>query len=254
MDSHGPRNDIIGRKGSSLRLKTGHPFYGQHVGVLVFSTVTPRAPGDAGNAASFSYPVRYEVVQGGFADLIEGGPEIKANLLQAGQELVRAGVRAIVGDCGMMSLYQDCLGAELGVLFAGSSLCQIPLIWELLGRQGRIGIITGHSELLRETHLRSSGWRDDIRLSIQGMQDEPHFNEIVIRGGLSMDIDRMRADVLNAGRKLREKTPDLRAVIFECSNLATYSADLAEALDVPVFDTISAANMLAYAVQPPRYL
>ena len=151
---------------------TGYPFYGQDVGVLVFSTVTPRAPGDAGNAASFSYPVRYEVVQGGFADLVEGGPAIKANLLAAGQNLVKAGIKAIVGDCGMMSLYQDCLGAELGIPFAGSSLCQIPMIWQLIGRSGSIGVITGHSGLLKETHLRASGWTEDIRLSIQGMQEQ----------------------------------------------------------------------------------
>lgn len=237
-----------------LVYRTGYPFYGQDVGVLVFSTVTPRAPGDAGNVASFSYPVRYEVVQGGFADLIEGGAEIKANLLAAGQNLTRAGIRAIIGDCGMMSLYQDCLGAELGIPFAGSSLCQIPMIWQLLGRQGSIGIITGNSEMLKEAHLRASGWTDGIGLSIQGMQDEAHFNEIVIQGGLALDVDRMRADVLNAGRKLKEKTPDLRALIFECSNLATYSAYLAEVLDVPVFDILSAANLLAYAVHPPRYL
>jgi hypothetical protein len=43
-------------------------------------------------------------------------------------------------------------------------------------------------------------------------------------------------------------------VIFECSNLATYSADLCELLGVPVFDTISTANLLSYAANPPRYL
>ncbi len=232
----------------------GYPFYGQDVGILVFSTVTPRPPGDAGNAASFSYPVLYEVVSGGFADLVEGGSSIQENLLAAGRELVKKGVRAIVGDCGLMSLYQGCLGAELKVPFAGSSLCQIPMIWELIGRSGSIGIITGHSDLLKETHLRASGWRNDIQLSIQGMQDEPHFNEIVIQGGLALDVDQMRADVLAAGEKLRSKTPDLRAVILECSNLSTYSADLAGTLNIPVFDTMSAANMLAYAVHPPRYL
>ena len=74
-----------------MKIQTGYPFYGQNVGVLVFSTVTPRVPGDAGHAASFSYPVRYEVVRGGFADLIEGGPEIKAALLEAGQRLTARG-------------------------------------------------------------------------------------------------------------------------------------------------------------------
>lgn len=194
------------------------------------------------------------MVQGGFADLIEGGPQIKENLLAAGRRLTSLGIRAIVGDCGMMSLYQDCLGAELGVLFAGSSLCQIPTIWQLIGRQGEIGIITGHSELLGQKHLRSSGWTDDIPLVIQGMQDEAHFSEIVIHGGLALDVDRMRGDVLSAGEKLRQKAKDLRAVIFECSNLATYSADLHELLGVPVLDTISAANLLAYGTAPPKYL
>jgi len=237
-----------------MKLQTGYPFYGQRVGVLVFSTVTPRAPGDAGNAASFRYPVRYEVVEGGFADLVEGGPRIKSAILEAGRRLTGLGIRAIVGDCGMMSLYQDCLGAELGVLFAGSSLCQIPLIWQLIGRRGEIGVITGHSQLLGERHLRASGWTDGIPLVIQGMQDEAHFSEIVIHGGLELDPERMRRDVLRAGEKLQKQAKDLRAVIFECSNLATYSADLYELLGVPVFDTISAANLLAYGVDPPRYL
>ena len=237
-----------------MAIPTGYPFYGQSVGVLVFSTITPRVAGDAGNAASFQYPVRYEVVQGGFADLIEGGPQIKENLLAAGRRLTSLGIRAIVGDCGMMSLYQDCLGAELGVLFAGSSLCQIPLLWQLMGRHGEIGIITGHSELLGKRHLRASGWTDEIPLVIQGMQDEAHFSEIVIHGGLGLEVDRMRRDVLAAGEKLREKAKDLRAVILECSNLATYSADLREQLGVPVLDTISAADLVAYGVGGRRYL
>ncbi|MDO5411483.1 MAG: hypothetical protein Q4F21_13745, partial [Lachnospiraceae bacterium] len=66
-----------------MKILTGHPYYGQYIGILVFSTVTPRIPGDAGHAASFSCPVRYEVVKGGFADLIEGSEEVKQNILRA---------------------------------------------------------------------------------------------------------------------------------------------------------------------------
>lgn len=236
-----------------MKLQTGQAFYGQHVGILVFSTVTPRIPGDAGHGGTFSYQVRYEIVEGGFADLITGSPEIKEAILKAGKKLTGLGIRAIVGDCGMMSLYQDCLGKELGVPFAGSSLCLIPSLWQMIGRSGSIGIITGHSGLLGEAHLRNSGWNEGIKLSIQGMEDQKHFRETVILGGLDLDKELMLQDVLDAGRKLKSKTPDLRAVIFECSNLATYSADLAQELDVPVFDTISAANLLAYGVKPPRY-
>lgn len=236
-----------------MKLKTGQPFYGQNVGILVFSSKTPRIPGDAGHGETFPYQVRYEIVEGGFAGLVTGSPEIKKAILRAGKRLTSLGIQAIVGDCGMMSLYQDCLGKELGVLFAGSSLCLIPTIWQLTGRDGSIGIITGHSGLLGENHLRNSGWNEAIRLSIQGMEEESHFRETVIEGGFHLDRELMLRDVLDAGRKLKARTRDLRAVILECSNLSTYSADLAEELEVPVFDTISAANLLEYSVHPPRY-
>ena len=236
-----------------MKLETGQAFYCQKVGILVFSTKTPRIPGDAGHGGSFPYQVRYEIVEGGFADLITGSAGIKDAILKAGQNLTRLGIRAIIGDCGMMSLYQDCLGKELGVLFAGSSLCLIPTVWQLIGRHGTIGIITGHSKLLGRQHLKHSGWDEDMDISIQGMEDQKHFREIVIEGGLHLNREAMLKDVLEAGKKLREKTPGLRAVIFECSNLATYSSALAEELELPVFDTISAANLLEYGVHPPRY-
>lgn len=236
-----------------MKLETGYPFYGQYVGVLVFSNSTPRIPGDAGHAGSFAYPVRYEVIEGGFARLLDYDDEIKENILQGCRNLKKAGIRGIIGDCGMMSLYQDCVGAELGIPFVGSSLCQIPTVWQMLGRSGRIGVLTGHSGMLCEKHLRASGWTDGIPLSVQGMQEEPHFKETVIQGGMQLDENLMRRDVLHAAKVLQEKTPDLRAIIVECSNLSTYARDISGQCGLPVFDTMSAANLLAYAVHPPVY-
>lgn len=236
-----------------MKIETGHPYYGQYIGVLVFSTSTPRIPGDAGHAASFSDPIRYEVIKGGFAELLDYNDAMKENILEGCRHLKEAGIKGIIGDCGMMSLYQDCIGAEIGIPFIGSSLTQIPMVWQLIGRSGTIGILTGHSELLSEKHLLASGWSKEIPLSIQGLQDEPHFHEIVIEGGKNLDIEKMNRDVLHAARLLKEKTKDLRAVIVECSNLATYARGIEAVCEVPVFDTMSAANLLAYAVHPPIY-
>ncbi len=236
-----------------MTIETGHPYYGQYIGVLVFSTSTPRIPGDAGHAATFSYPVRYEVIRGGFSELLDYNDEIKKEILNGCKRLKEAGIRGIIGDCGMMSLYQDCVGAEMEIPFIGSSLCQIPTVWQLIGRRGSIGILTGHSGLLSEKHLLASGWTKEIPLSIQGLQDESHFHEIVIEGGKNLDIEKMERDVLHAAKVLKEKTDDLRAVIVECSNLATYASGIERICGVPVFDTMSAANLLAYAVHPPIY-
>lgn len=236
-----------------MLIRTGYPFYGQAIGILVFSTTTPRIPGDAGHGKTFSYPVHYQVVEGGFMDLIKGSPKIKDNILTACENMKKIGVRGIVGDCGLMSLYQDAIGEETGIPFVGSSLCQIPTVWQMIGRSGTIGVVTGHSKFLGMEHLKNSGWNADIKISVQGLQDEPHFAEIVIKGGLDLDISKMEEDVLSGIKKLMEKTPDLKAIIIECSNLATYSKKIGEFSKVPVFDTISAANMLSYAVDPPTY-
>lgn len=237
-----------------MNIPSGYPFYGQEIGILVFSGTAPRIPGDAGHAGTFPYPVRYQIVEGGFSDLIDGSPEIFKKLTEACSALKAQGIRGIVGDCGLWSLYQREVGREIGIPFVGSSLCQIPMVWQMIGCGGSIGIITGHSDFLKETHLANSGWQAPIRLSIEGMQCMQHFAEVVIDGGTDLDIALMRRDVLKAAENLRQNTPDLKAVILECSNLATYSRDVSEHLNVPVFDTVSAANLLHYSLTPPRYV
>ena len=105
--------------------------------MLVFRGKSPRIPGDAGHAASFGYPVRYQIVDCGFMDLVEGSGETLAKLRQACKQLREEGIRGVVADCGLVSLYQRELGEEL--LFVGSSLCQIPMIWQMIGHSGVIG-------------------------------------------------------------------------------------------------------------------
>lgn len=237
-----------------MDIQSGYSFYGQEIGILVFSGTAPRIPGDAGHAGTFPYPVRYQIVEGGFSDLTDGSPEIYKKLTEACSALKAQGIRGIVGDCGLWSLYQREVGREIGIPFVGSSLCQIPIVWQTIGCCGSIGIITGHSDFLKEAHLTNSGWQAPIRLSIEGMQCMQHFAEVVIDGGTDLDIALMRRDVLKAAANLRRNTPDLKAVILECSNLATYSRDVSEYLKVPVFDTVSAANLLHYSLNPPRYV
>ena len=230
-------------------IQSGYPFYGQNIAVLVFSTTTPRIAGDAGNNASFQFPVRYEIVEGGFADLIHGSDAILEKLETSVNRLKGYGIRGIVGDCGLMSLYQQEI-ARLGIPFAGSALCMLPAIWEMAGRQGTIGILTGHSELLTKKHLAASGWREDIRICVQGMEDEKHFDEIVIKGGHHLDPGLMLRDVLSAAEKLKEKAPDLSALVIECTNLGTYSSRLYQMLQVPVLDIISCAVLMERMINP----
>ena len=236
-----------------MNIPTGFSYYGQDIGILVNASQAPRLPGDAGHAATFAYPVRYQITGTTFLDLVEGSEETRAKILSAAQALKDAGIRGIVADCGLMSLYQEDVAREIGIPFVGSSLCQIPMAWQLIGRSGTIGILTGHSQFLRETHLRRSGWDETIPLAIEGMECQSHFAEIVIQGGQNLDPAMMCENVLSAAKNLSARTPDLKALILECSNLASYSRAVAQALNIPVFDTVSAANLLQYSLVPPKF-
>ncbi|MDO4267529.1 MAG: aspartate/glutamate racemase family protein [Eubacteriales bacterium] len=236
-----------------MTIPYGYPFYGQEIGILVFNGGSPRIPGDAGHAATFAYPVCYQLVNGSFMDLTDGSEAIRQELLRAAVRLKQQGVRGIVADCGLMSLYQKDIAAATGLPFVGASLCQLPMIWQMTGCQGVIGIITGHSGFLREAHLKGSGWNEDIHIAIEGMERQPHFSEIVIHGGRSLDPQKLMEETAAAALNLKRSNPDLTAIVLECSNLATYSRAVAQAVRLPVFDTISAANLLQYSISPPEY-
>ena len=128
-------------------IETGQAFYGQHIGILVFSTKTPRIPGDAGNGESFSYQVRYEIVEGGFADLITGSDRIKAAILKAGQNLARLGIRAIIGAVSythLSSLLIDITDISV------SSICIFPISTRLFNSPEIEGIKTFISNRSKE--------------------------------------------------------------------------------------------------------
>jgi hypothetical protein len=234
-----------------LRVETGYPFYGQQIGILVFNGITPRIPGDAGHSATFPFPVRYEVVEGCFMSLTRDDKKTLESLLTAVQKLKSQGIRAIAGDCGLMSLYQREL-ARCGLPVAASSLCQIPMLWQLVGHSGRIGVITGHSELLKPAHFTASGC-EGIPVAIQGMENEPHFSQVIIHGSGSLDPESMQRDVIHATQKLLDKAPDTMAIVLECSNLATYSFAVAQYTGLLVFDIVSAVRFMEYGVKPPKY-
>lgn len=242
------------RGGKEVKIRSGQAFYGQNIGILVNDSNSPRVPGDAGHSDTFTYPVRYQIADTSFMDMVAGSEESKKKLIEAAKKLKESGCRGIVADCGLMSLYQKVVAEQVDLPFVGSSLIQIPLIWIMLGKSSSIGIITGHSDFLKEEHLRQSGWDESIRIAIGGMQDKDHFREIVIEGGMELNPSKMEREVVEKATELKRTNPDIGAVILECSNLATYSRSVAEVLELPVFDTISAANLLQYGLCPPNYL
>ena len=226
-------------------VKGGFSTYGQVAGIIVLESPVPRIPGDLGHAATFDFPVRYGVPEGfPFSDLIAGNPARLDSVIKTAQALERSGVRFVACDCGFFSVFHGEISRALTVPFLSSSLMLIPLIERTLPPGQRVGIITGHSGLLKPHHLAPVG-ADLGRVAVEGMEDGPEFCRVVIDRAQDLDPGGMRADTLAAGRRLLERNPDVGAVVLECTNLITFRADLQKALRRPVFDMLSLVDLMA---------
>ena len=63
----------------------------------------------------------------------------------------------------------------------------------------------------------------------------------------------MKQEVVNTAKELLSKNPDIGAFVFECSDIPPYTKATAEATGLPVFDFISFAHFVYWALVPRCY-
>ena len=99
------------------------------IGIILLTVGYPIVPGNVANASTFHFPVRYvNVPQVNSPRLHTVDPTIIEDLTEAGLELERSGVRAIICSCGYFGYWQRELAERLHVPVYASSLLQLPLI------------------------------------------------------------------------------------------------------------------------------
>jgi len=219
------------------RTDPGRHTFGQAIGVLVLDALIPRPPGDVGNATTFPFPVRYEVVPRASIERLiqQRDPTLLGPFIEAGWRLIREGVRALTTTCGFLILFQEELADEFPVPVFASSLLQIPFIQRTLGRRGKLGLLTADAANLTEEHLAKAG-ADPERLVVLGLEDRPCFRAAILDGGGSLDFEAVQAEVVGRARELKARDEAIRALLLECANMPPYAAAIQEAVGLPVFD------------------
>ena len=100
------------------------------IGILMLETRFPRIYGDAGNPATWPFPVEIETVQGATPGRVIAGRAygLIDAFIDAGTRLAKRGVDGITSTCGFLSLHQRQIADALPLPFASSSLLQVPLV------------------------------------------------------------------------------------------------------------------------------
>lgn len=232
----------------------GQPFYGYSLGIILMENHCARPVGDVGHAATFDFPVLYDVADGAdVRDVVEiGGPELLDYFIAAAKRLEARGVRAIASSCGFTARYQQEIADAVSVPVAMSSLLQVPLVLRTLPAGARVGIVTANASTLGEAHLTAAGITpaEQDRLTLVGLESTSAFYPSVVGGRLELDVDAARTEVVEACRTTLARDPDIRTWVFECTNLPPYRAAVRDATGLPVQDAVTLFTWLHGSTQP----
>ena len=232
----------------------GKSIYGAPLGILMLEARFPRIPGDMGNAGTWPFPVLFRVVRGASPArvVLDGAKGLLDDFIAAGRDLVDLGAEAITTNCGFLAIYQRELAEALAVPVATSSLMQVPWVQALLPPGQRVGVLTVSGSSLTPAHMDGAGIPRDTPFN--GTEGGRAFFRVLIRADATdMDVAAAEQDILDAGRALVARHPDIGAIVLECTNMPPYAAALREALGLPVFDIYSMINWFQLGLRPRRF-
>ena len=232
----------------------GKAVYGAPLGILMLEARFPRIPGDMGNATTWPFPVLYRVVRGASPEkvVLQGARGLLPEFIEAAKDLVRLGAEAITTNCGFLSLFQNELAAAAGVPVATSSMMQVRWVQATLPPGKRVGIVTVSGSTLTPAHLEAVGVPPDTPFI--GTENGREFFRVLIKAEKDdMDVAQAERDVVEAGKELVAKNPDVGAIVLECTNMPPYAAALQAEVGLPVYDIYSMITWFHAGLRPRAF-
>jgi aspartate/glutamate racemase len=211
------------------------------IGIIKLDTKFQRILGDIGNSKTWDFPVIYQPMEGIFPEKAIYNADFKllSNAIESAKILEKKGASAITTTCGFLIKYQKEISNSVNVPVFTSSLLQIPMIYQLLKKKNKIGILTANFKALTKEHLTASGI-DNIPLIIKGMEDFDYFQSVFVRDRQGdFDKEKIKAEVVEAAIDLGHYSNELGAIVLECTNMSPYAHDIQKKVNLPLFDMYS---------------
>ena len=230
-------------------LKGGINICGVTVGVISLESYFPKPEGHIKHPASFDFPVIYKTVEGATIERLirDRDPALLAPFIEAAKDLEREGVKAITGSCGFLALHQKEIAEAVDIPVFMSSLIQVPLVSRMIKPSQKVGVVVANSEALTDAHLSGVGIQDEPMV-IAGMQDQPQFAEVILRGDSNdLDMDKFETELTTVVEKMLDENPEVGAIVLECTDLSHFAPALHRKFGLPVFDLSSLTRMVASA-------
>lgn len=219
----------------------------------MLDSFTPFIPGDVGNASTFNFSVRYEIVYGltverMLCDTLHDDIEAFDVVLKAAKKLEQQGVRAITSDCGFMMVFQEYLKENLNVPVFLSSLLQIPFITRVISNDKKIAILTANGDTLDKVLIKNLKLSSIDRFVIKGLQEKAYFYDAVVAENGSLNYFEIEKEMLQSVEECIEENENIGAILLECSVMPPYAKAIHEKFNIPVFDFYTMINYMYTSV------
>ncbi|WP_130863190.1 aspartate/glutamate racemase family protein [Bacilliculturomica massiliensis] len=240
--------DHVSYANQKLSATPGQSVAGYPIGILALELFYPLVPGNVVNPWTYDFPVRIKVVRGATIDRIfRNDPTLLDDFIQAGEELMLDGVRALSGACGFFANYQRELAEHFPVPVAMSSLLQVPWIKSSLKKDQKVGIITANSAAITPYLLESVGITDGSAFVVKGIQHLEQWKPLVDMEDNGFNDTILTDQVSQAAVELCQEE-NIGAILLECSDLPPYAHAIQKAVNLPVYDYITMMNWLYHSV------
>ena len=208
-------------------------------------------PGNSTNPETFEFPVRYSRVKGANIQTILENPCPKTlqTMISEARKMEEEGVKAITTSCGFNAVFQRELADCVNIPVFTSSLMQIPLVQNMLGKQQVVGVITAKKAALSKQHLENAGVNKQMPIQIQGMEICTEWNKIFSSPDEDIDISTVEKDVVSTACAMIKQS-DIGAFVLECTDLPPFSNAVRKATGQPVFDFVTLTNFVYQGIKP----
>ena len=206
------------------------------LGVVMLETRFPRPSGDIGNPASFPFRTLYRTApEARVATVVTADPpaeQVVRGVAREAARLAADGADLVATSCGFLAPAQDEIQRRIAVPVLTSALVLLP---EIRARHGDapIGILTIDSRRLARHHF---GPYYAPPIDVEGVESGHELHRVISEDRTELNEERAADDVLEAAARLLDRTPDVAAILFECTNFAPYRARVAAATGRPVYD------------------
>lgn len=237
-----------------IKARKNHSCYGMGLGIIILDDVYPGFPGDVRNASAFPFPIQYEIAQGvdiqGLVRSDDKSPYLEP-VLSAAKKLEQIGCRAIAAECGYFAYFQKDIAGTVDIPVFMSSLLQVPLAQQLIGRKKVVGILAAEEKYLTENHLEAVGVRIGSNYVVGGAEDEgrcPEFEHLwhvdKRPDPVGAFYDKSEDEFVPTAVDFFNSHPNMGAMLLECTGMQPFARSLQREIDIPIF---SWGTLLDYA-------